>query len=62
VPAEAIEKLVDKPSINNSLAKQPDRGGVRHWILKPEVEKTHERQTVADHQLGLLVGQIVQAL
>jgi hypothetical protein len=27
-----------------------------------EVEKTHERQTVADHQHRLLVGQIVRAL
>jgi LysR substrate binding domain len=62
VLAEPIEQLVDKPSIDNSLTKQPDRGGVRHRILEPEVEKTHERQTVADHQLGLLVGQIVQAL
>ena len=31
-------------------------------ILEPEVEKAHEREAVADQVLGLLVGQIVEAL
>src|SRR5439155_18224540 len=52
---------------SNSLSispasEQPDGGGVRHSILEPKVEKAHEREAVADQELGLLVGEIVEAL
>jgi hypothetical protein len=62
VPAEAVEQLVDKPGLDQTLAEQPDGGRVRHRILKTKVEKAHERQSVADQKLGLLIGEIVKAL
>ena len=60
--AEAVKQLVDQPGLDQRLAEQPDGGGVRHSILEPKVEKAHEREAVADQELGLLVGQIVEAL
>ena len=62
VLAEAVKQLVDQPGLDQRLAEQPDGGGVRHSILEPKVEKAHEREAVADQELGLLVGQIVEAL
>jgi hypothetical protein len=44
------------------FAKGPDRIGVGHRVGKPETEKAHERQPVADQLLGPLVRQIVARL
>src|SRR5258708_424855 len=60
--AKAREQLVDQPGLRQRLAKQPDRGGIRHWVLEFQIEKAHERQAVADQVLGLLVREIVQRL
>src|SRR5260370_20785698 len=60
--AEAREQLVDQPGLRQRLAKQPDRGGIRYWLLEFQIEKAHERQPVADQVLVLLVREIVERL
>src|SRR5262245_22146008 len=60
--AEALKQLVDQPGLRQRLAKQPDRGGIRHRVLKFQTEKAHERHAVADQVLGLLIREIVQRL
>src|SRR6195256_6617075 len=60
--AEALKQLVDQPGLRQRLAKQPDRGGIRHWVLEFQIEKAHERPAVADQVLGLLVREIVERL
>src|SRR3981189_3310249 len=37
--AEALKQLVDQPGLRQRLAKQPDRGGIRHWVLEFQIEK-----------------------
>jgi hypothetical protein len=37
--AEALKQLVDQPSLRQRLAKQPDRGGIRHRVLELQIEK-----------------------
>src|SRR5262245_56583201 len=59
--AEAFEQLVDQPGLRQRLAN-PDRGGIRHWVLEVEIKKAHERQAVADQVLGLLIREIVERL
>jgi hypothetical protein len=59
---EAREQLVGQPGLHQRLAKQPDRGGIRHRVSEFQIEKARERQPVADQVLGLLVRQIVQRL
>ena len=46
--AEALEQPVDQPGLRQRLAKQPDRGGIRHRVLEFQIEKAHERYAVAD--------------
>src|SRR4029450_500213 len=41
--AEALKQLVDQPGLRQRLAKQPDRGGIRHRVLELQIEKAHER-------------------
>src|SRR5262247_181804 len=60
--AEAFEQLVDQPGLRQRLAKYPDRGGIRHWVLEVEIKKAHERQAVADQVLSLLIREIVERL
>src|SRR5204863_1187855 len=60
--AEAPEQPVDQPGLRQRLAKQPDRGGIRHWVLEFQIEKAHERQAVTDQVLGLLVREIMERL
>src|SRR5437016_10462015 len=60
--AEAREQPVDQAGLRQRLAKQPDRGGIRHRVLEFQIEKAHERQPVTDQVLGLLVREIVQRL
>src|SRR5262245_25485353 len=59
--AEAFEQLVDQPGLRQRLAN-PDRGGIRHWVLEVEIKKAHERQAVADQVLSLLIREIVERL
>src|SRR5467141_3762978 len=55
--AEALEQLVDQPGLRQRLAKQPDRGGIRHRLLEFQIEKAHERQPVTqDRVIGLAAG------
>jgi hypothetical protein len=37
--AEALKPLVDQPGLRQRLAKQPDRGGIRHRVLELQIEK-----------------------
>jgi hypothetical protein len=37
--AEALKQLVDQPGLRQRLAKQPDRGGLRHRVLELQIEK-----------------------
>src|SRR4029434_6968829 len=60
--AEALKQLVDQPRLRQRLAKQPDRGGIRHRVLQFQIEKAHERYAVADQVLGLLIREIVERL
>src|SRR3981189_1565337 len=60
--AEALKQLVDPPGLRQRLAKQPNCGGIRHWVLEFQIEKAHERPAVADQVLGLLVREIVERL
>ena len=60
--AEAREQPVDQPGLRQRLAKQPDRGGIRHRVLEFQIEKAHERQAVTDQVLGLLVREIMERL
>src|SRR3981189_2021785 len=60
--AEALKQLVDQPGLRQRLAKQPNCGGIRHWVLEFQIEKAHERPAVADQVLGLLVREIVERL
>jgi hypothetical protein len=39
--AEALEQLVDQPGLGQCLAKQPNRGGIRHRVLEFQIEKAH---------------------
>jgi hypothetical protein len=41
--AKALEQPVDQPGLRQRLAKQPDRGGIRHRVLDFQNEKAHER-------------------
>src|SRR5262249_55077647 len=60
--AKALEQPVDQPGLRQCLAKQPDRGGIRHRVLEFQIKKAHERYAVADQVLSLLVREIVQRL
>src|SRR5262245_30303370 len=60
--AEALKQFVDQPGLRQRLAKQPDRGGIRHWVLEVEIEKAHERYAVADQVLSPIVREIVERL
>src|SRR5262249_41167587 len=60
--AEALKQLVDQPGLRQGLAKQPDRGGIRHRVLELQIEKTHERYAVADQVLSPIVREIVERL
>src|SRR5712671_2198233 len=60
--AEALKQLVDQPGLRQRLAKQPDRGGIRHWVLEFQIEKAHERPAVADQVLSPIVREIVERL
>jgi hypothetical protein len=62
MPAKTLEQLVDQPGLCQRLAKQPDRGGIRHRVLQFQIEKVHERYAVAVQVLGLLIREIVQRL
>src|SRR5438067_5517122 len=58
--AEALKQLVDQPGLRQRLAKQPDRGGIRHRVLELQIEKAHERYAVADQVLSPIVREIVE--
>src|SRR5256885_548333 len=60
--AEALKQLVDQPGLRQRLAKQPDRGGIRHRVLELQIEKAHERYAVADQVLSPIVREIVERL
>src|SRR5258708_25902409 len=60
--AEALKQLVDQPGLRQRLAKQPDRGGIRHRVLELQIEKAHERYAVADQVLSPIVSEIVERL
>src|SRR4029450_361931 len=58
--AEALKQLVDQPGLRQRLAKQPDRGGIRHRVFELQIEKAHERYAVADQVLSPIVREIVE--
>src|SRR6266566_513174 len=60
--AEALKQLVDQPGLRQRLAKQPNRGGIRHRVLELQIEKAHERYAVADQVLSPIVREIVERL
>src|SRR5258707_4309080 len=41
--AEAREQPVDQPGLRQRLAKQPDRGGIRYWVLEFQIYKLYDR-------------------
>ena len=56
------EQLRDRSGFAEQLAEQPDRRRVRRLVRKSHVEEAHERQPVADLELRLVVGEVVERL
>ncbi len=59
---EHREQLRDRASLGEQLAEQPDRLRVRRLVRQPHVDEAHERQPVADLELRLVVGEVVERL
>ena len=56
------EQFCDRSGLGEKLAKQPDRLRVRRLVRQPHVEEAHERQPVADLELRLVVGEVIERL
>ena len=59
---EAGEQVLDRAGLDQMLAKQPDRLGIRDLVGEAKSDETHEREPILDLELGLVVGEVVQRL
>ena len=59
---ELLEQFPFEAEFLELFGKEPDCLGVRNMVGEREFEKLHERDSVADHQLGRFVGKVVKRL
>jgi hypothetical protein len=62
VLVETGEQVLDRLRLREVLAEQPDRLGVRHGVPEPQPEEAHERQSILDLELDLVVRHAVERL
>ena len=59
---KAFEQRLNRSSLGQPFAEQPDRARIRNPVRKSKAEEAHERQPVIDQELGALVRQVVGGL
>ena len=60
IAVKVLEQGINHAALRKQIALQPDRLGVGDFAIKTQAQKPHERKTVADLILHLIVGQIVE--
>jgi hypothetical protein len=60
IAVEVLEQSLDHPRLRQLFPIKPHRLGVGNPVLKPQPQKPHERQPVAELILHLIVRQVVK--